>query len=178
MQTQKFTIIPAQSSIDWVGKKVTGSHNGTIAIKEGHFLFDEGRLTGGNFVIDTTSIKIIDITDPATNKQFSDHLASDDFFSSKSYPEAKFEITSVSGNHVAGELTIRGITHPLDFDILLRANDDTVNAAGKMIFDRTDYNMKFRSGSFFKNLGDNLIYNDVELSVTVTAKKEKTPVFA
>jgi polyisoprenoid-binding protein YceI len=176
MQTQKFTLLPAQSSIDWVGKKVSGSHNGTIAIKEGELILEEGRLIGGKFIIDTTSIKILDITDPAVNAQFAEHLASDDFFSSKKYPEAIFEITSVSGYHVFGDLTIRGITHPINFDILLSLYGDTLNAAGKMIIDRTNYDMKFRSGNFFKNLGDNLIYNDIELNVTVAAKTEKTPV--
>jgi len=66
MTTQKFTIVSAQSNIDWVGKKVTGAHNGTIAVKEGEIVLNDGKLTGGKFVIDTTSIKILDVTDPAT----------------------------------------------------------------------------------------------------------------
>lgn len=90
METQKFEIISAKSNIDWVGRKVTGAHNGTIAIKEGSLTFADGQLTGGKFDIDTTSIKILDITDPATNAQFAGHLASDDFFNSENYPEAQF----------------------------------------------------------------------------------------
>src|ERR1700727_3826702 len=109
MGTQKFDIISAQRNIDWIGKKVTGAHNGSIAIKDGSFTLTDGKLTGGKFIIDTTTIKILDITDPATNAQFAGHLASDDFFSTEKYPEATLEITSVSGNHVAGDLTIKGI---------------------------------------------------------------------
>src|ERR1700712_2133911 len=100
METQKFEIVSSQSNIDWVGKKVTGAHNGTIAVKEGTLTLNEGRLAGGAFTIDTTSIKILDVTDPATNAQFFGHLASDDFFSSEKFPEAFLDITSVSGNHV------------------------------------------------------------------------------
>jgi polyisoprenoid-binding protein YceI len=170
METQKFEIVNTQSNIDWVGRKVTGAHNGTIAIKEGEINLNDGKLTGGIFIIDTTSIKILDVTDPATNAQFAGHLASDDFFSSEKYPEATLKITSVSGNHVAGDLTIKGITHPVGFDAAINVNGDQLTATGKVVIDRTKYAMKFRSGNFFKDLGDTLIYNDFELNVNVTAK--------
>ena len=170
METQKFEIVNTQSNIDWVGRKVTGAHNGTIAIKEGEINLNDGKLTGGIFIIDTTSIKILDVTDPATNAQFAGHLASDDFFSSEKYPEATLKITSVSGNHVAGDLTIKGITHPVGFDAAINVNGDQLTATGKLVIDRTKYAMKFRSGNFFKDLGDTLIYNDFELNVNVTAK--------
>lgn len=170
METQKFEIVSTQSNIDWVGKKVTGAHNGTIAVKEGQIVLNDGKLSGGKFIIDTTTIKILDVTDPATNAQFFGHLASDDFFSIDRYPEATLEITSVSGNHVQGDLTIKGITHPVAFDVAVNVNEGSLKATGKLVIDRTKYEMKFRSGNFFKDLGDTLIYNDFELDVNVTAK--------
>ena len=170
MKIQKFEIVSAQSNIDWVGKKVHGAHNGTIAVKQGELTITDGKLTCGKFTIDTTSIKILDVTDPATNAQFFGHLASDDFFSSEKYPEAFLDITSVSDNHVEGDLTIKGIMHPVSFDATVNVNDDTLTATALLVIDRTKYNMKFRSGNFFKDLGDTLIYNDFELNVTITAK--------
>lgn len=170
MENQKFTIVTAQSNIDWLGKKVTGAHNGSIAVKAGEIILNDGKLTGGKFIIDTTSIKILDITDPATNAQFAGHLASDDFFSIEKYPEASLEITAVSGNQVEGNLTIKGITHPVGFEIAIQLNGSQLTARGKMVIDRTKYEMKFRSGNFFKDLGDTLIYNDFELDIQVTAK--------
>ena len=170
METQKFKILPAQSNIDWVGKKVTGAHNGTIAVKDGEFILNDGKLTGGKFIIDTTTIKILDVKDPATNAQFAGHLASDDFFSVEKYPEAILQITTVSGKHVEGALTIKGITHPISFDAAVNTNGDTLIATGKLVIDRTKYEMKFRSGNFFKDLGDTLIYNEFELNISVTAK--------
>lgn len=170
METQKFEIVSTQSNIDWVGKKVTGAHNGTITIKDGEIIFNDGKLTGGKIIIDTTSIKILDVTDPALNAQFWGHLASDDFFSSEKYPEAVLEITSVAGNHVEGNLTIKGITHPIGFDVAVDVNGNVLTATGKVVVDRTKYGMKFRSGNFFKDLGDTLIYNEFELNVNVTAK--------
>ena len=170
MGTQKFKIISTQSNIDWVGQKVTGAHNGTIAVKEGEIVLTDGKLTGGKFIIDTTSIKILDITDPTTNAQFAGHLASDDFFSTEKFPDATLEITSVSGNHVEGNLTIKGITHPAGLDVAVSVNGDHLTATGKLVIDRTRYAMKFRSGNFFKDLGDTLIYNDFELNISVSAK--------
>jgi polyisoprenoid-binding protein YceI len=170
MKTQKFEIVRAQSIIDWVGKKIHGAHNGTIAVKQGDLTLTDDKLTGGNFVIDTTSIKILDVTDPATNAQFFGHLASDDFFSSERYPEAFLDITSVTDNHVEGDLTIKGIMHPVSFNADINVNDDTLTATALVVVDRTKYGMKFRSGNFFKDLGDTLIYNDFELNITITAK--------
>ena len=170
MKQQKFDIVVAQSNIDWVGRKVTGAHNGTIALKQGELVLTDGQLTAGRFTIDTTSIKILDVADPATNAQFAGHLASDDFFSSTKYPEAVFEIREVLGNHVEGELTIKGITKPVGFDASVSVDGNELKATGKIVVDRTDYGMKFRSGNFFKDLGDTLIFNDFNLDVTVTAK--------
>jgi len=175
METQKFEITSAQSNIDWVGRKVTGAHNGTIAIKKGELIFKDGKLNGGKLIIDTTSIKILDITDPEINAQFAGHLASDDFFSIDKYPEATLEITEVIGNHVEGELTIKDITQPIGFDAVININGDILIATGQLVIDRTEYNMKFRSGNFFKDLGDNLIYNDFDLNVSITAKAVTEP---
>src|SRR4051812_13962148 len=121
METNNLKIASAKSNIDWIGRKVTGAHNGTINIKEGSLTFNGTELTGGSFIIDTTSIKILDVTDPATNAQFAGHLASDDFFNSGQYPEAVFVVNAVKpqGNvayQITSELTIKGITHPLQFD--------------------------------------------------------------
>ncbi|PWV56910.1 YceI family protein [Chitinophaga sp. S165] len=170
METKKFQIVNAQSNIDWTGRKVTGAHNGTIGIKEGTLVVTDGKLASGKVIIDTTSIKILDVTDPATNAQFAGHLASDDFFSIDKFPEATLDITSVSGNRVEGNLTIKGITHPVSFDAAINTNGETLTASGKIVIDRTKYDIKFRSGNFFKDLGDTLIYNDFDLEVTITAK--------
>jgi len=178
MKNQKFEIVGTQSNIDWVGRKVTGAHNGTIAIKRGELLLSDGKLAGGKIIVDTTSVKILDITDPATNAQFAGHLASDDFFSSEKYPEAVLEIVSLNGSHVHGNLTIKGITHPVGFDAVVKTDGNLLTATGRLVIDRTKYEMKFRSGNFFQNLGDTLIYDHFELDVIVTAKTANEAVLA
>jgi polyisoprenoid-binding protein YceI len=178
MDTKKFYIEKAESSIEWIGKKVTGAHNGTVNILDGFLTLTGGELSGGNFTIDTTSIKILDIADADTNAQFGGHLASEDFFASEKYPTATMEITGVSHRenknyHIAGNLTIRGISNPVEFDAeILNGPAGTLRASGKLVIDRTKYNMKFRSGNFFKDLGDTLIYNEFDLVILLTAKSD------
>lgn len=174
METKKFKLVNTQSSISWTGKKVTGTHNGTISINDGTLILDDNKLSGGSFVIDTTSIKILDIIDPDTNAQFAGHLFSEDFFATESFPEATFTLTSSkylsSLNYLlTGNLTIKGITHPVEFPATVLITADEINASGKITIDRTKYDMKFRSGNFFTNLGDTLIYNEFELDVKLTA---------
>ena len=170
MSNKNFKIVSTQSNIEWVGKKVTGAHNGTIAVKEGELILDNDKLIGGKVIVDTASIKVLDVTDPTTNAQFAGHLASDDFFSTEKYPEATVEIVSVVGDHVEGHLTIKDIKHPISFDAAIDIDHDTLKATAKLVIDRTKYGMKFRSGNFFKNLGDTLIYNDFQLNIVITAK--------
>jgi polyisoprenoid-binding protein YceI len=174
METKNFEIVPTLSHIEWIGRKVTGAHNGTIAVKQGSFAVTEGSLIDGEVTIDMTTINILDVTDPALNTQFAGHLASDDFFSIEKFPTATFEMISVrpvGGDQyrIEGNLTIKEITHAAGFDATVDYNGETLTLAGKLIVDRTKYAIKFRSGNFFKDLGDTLIYNDFELDVNVTA---------
>ncbi|MBC7935767.1 MAG: YceI family protein [Rhizobacter sp.] len=175
METQHYKLVPAQSEIAWIGRKVTGAHNGTINILEGSLEFTNGALTGGEFIIDTRSISILDITDPQTNAQFAGHLASEDFFSSAKYPTARLLILYAEKKpgdlySITGNLTIKGITHTVNFEAGIGRNEETLEASGKMLVNRTLYDMKFRSGNFFQNLGDTLIYNDFDLHIKFTAK--------
>jgi polyisoprenoid-binding protein YceI len=170
MENKKFEVVASLSNIDWRGGKVTGMHGGTIAIKEGEFRLNDGILSSGKFVVDMRSITVLDISDPATNAQFIGHMASGDFFASAEYPEAIFEITRVENNHVEGDLIIKGIRRTIGFDADIHVAEDMLTAMGKMIIDRTQFGIKFRSGNFFKDLGDTLIYNEFELNIHITAK--------
>ncbi|MBS7229492.1 YceI family protein [Flavobacterium psychroterrae] len=175
METTNFKIVSANSQIDWTGRKVTGAHNGTIGIKEGYFILNDGKINSGKIIIDTTSIKILDVTDSATNAQFAGHLASDDFFSIEKFPTAKLDILTVkeiSNNtyHLEGNLTIKDITHLVGFEAQVKNDGNKIVLTGKLVIDRTKYDIKFRSGNFFVDLGDTLIYNDFDLDFTITAE--------
>ena len=96
------------------------------------------------------------------------HLRSEDFFSVEEYPRSSLKITSaekidIDKYEVTGDLTIKGITKSTNFILLL--NDDS--ATVEMVFDRSKFDVNNRSSIFFSNLGDKIIYDDIELEVSL-----------
>lgn len=174
MDIQNFKVDTTQSNIRWTGRKITGEHYGNIGIKEGQLTFENGFLKSGKVVVNTQDISILDISDKETNAQFAGHLASDDFFNSEAFPEAVFSIVSAepasSGSyHVEGTLTIKGITHPIAVKLEVEVSEYQITIKTLLAVDRTKYNMKFRSGNFFSDLGDTLIYNIFDLNIQLQA---------
>ncbi|OFZ18468.1 MAG: hypothetical protein A2X94_00550 [Bdellovibrionales bacterium GWB1_55_8] len=170
-----YVVDPAASKVEWVGKKVTGQHNGSIAVKSGSVKLNGNKLVGGRFSIDMTSIQCADLTDAEYNKKLIGHLESDDFFSSAKYNEATLVVKSVkeraSDVEINGDLTIKGTTLPISFPAKIIAGADKISATGKMLIDRTKYGIKYGSGRFFQNLGDKMINDQFELSFSLIAKK-------
>jgi polyisoprenoid-binding protein YceI len=174
MDTKNFKVNSKNSLVEWIGRKVTGAHNGTIEVKDGDFTFENNNLLSGKFVINTGAITILDVEDAETNAQFASHLASDDFFNSDQFPDAVFEITHAEPSdsnfyHVKGDLTIKGITHSVDTSLQIVKTDNVAVLDAKIVIDRTKFNIKFRSSNFFANLGDTLIYNNFDLNVHLVA---------
>ncbi|KQN28595.1 MULTISPECIES: YceI family protein [unclassified Pedobacter] len=167
-----YTVDPAKSTITWIGKKVTGSHNGTIALQSGTLNVDGKKVTGGTFTIDMNSIK-----DADGSAKLEGHLKADDFFGTAKFPTSTFVITKVAGSGasltVTGNLTIKGITKPVSFPATVAVNaDGTVSAlAGKILVDRTKYDIRYGSKSFFDSIGDKAIDDNFEIGVKLVAKK-------
>lgn len=157
----------AKSSVKWLGKKVTGQHNGTIAIKEGTLEVEKGKVTGGKVVIDMQSIVVEDIKDAGTNAKLVGHLKSDDFFSVATHPTAELNVTKVVSNgdsHTfTGNLTIKGITNPATFTATSSKEGKATVYKGTLTIDRSKYNVRYGSNSFFDNLGDKAIYDEFTL---------------
>ncbi|WP_316791280.1 YceI family protein [Pedobacter frigoris] len=162
-----------KSTLTWVGKKLTGSHNGTIDLQSGDLLFDGKKLTGGNFTINMTTIK-----DADKSANLEKHLKADDFFGADKFATSTFVIKKVaaaSGStvNVTGDLTIKGITNSITFPATIAWNaDGTVTAsADKVLVDRTKYGIKYRSKGMFPDVGDKMIYDEFELAIKLVAKK-------
>ena len=157
-----------KSSIKWVGKKVTGSHEGTVNFKSGTLALKGGKLSGGSFVIDMTSIAVTDLEAGKGKEKLEGHLKNDDFFGTDKYPTAKVDFKTVQAKPnnvytVTADLTVKGKTAPVTFDITLGKN--TATTAFKI--DRSKYDVKYNSKSFFEGLGDNVIYDDFEVAVNL-----------
>jgi len=176
-----YKLEPQLSTLGWVGKKVTGQHNGTVDFKEGEMLVKGNQVTGGTFVVDMTTLKDEDIKDAGGNGKLVGHLKSDDFFSVEKNPTATFKITSLApikgatadadNMNVTGDLTIKGITNSITFPAKVGVKNGMAAASGTATVDRTKYDIKFRSQSFFENLGDKVIDNDFTMTFNVIAKQ-------
>ena len=155
----------AESTVTWKGYKVTGSHTGTINLQSGSLSFDNDKLTGGEFVVDMSSLISTDLSGEYKGK-LEGHLKSDDFFGVESHPTSKLVFTSVTATgknsyEVTGDLTIKGITKPVTFDVSVYGS----KATATMKVDRSEYDVRYGSGSFFDNLGDKTIYDEFDLVV-------------
>lgn len=166
-QTMEKTINTKNSSITWTGKKVLGSHTGTIMLKNGVLEMDADKVTGGSFTVDMTTINVTDLKAGEGKEKLEGHLQSDDFFGVNNYPEATLVFTNVQkmagGYEVDADLTIKGITEPVSFELL--DNNGTMSTSLKV--DRTKYNVRYGSGSFFDSLGDNTISDNFKLDVVL-----------
>jgi polyisoprenoid-binding protein YceI len=164
----------AASKIEWVARKVTGKHNGTINIKEGSLDIKDGILLGGSFVIDMPTIKVVDLTGEYATK-LEGHLKSDDFFSVSTFPTSTMKITQANakGNgqfEVKADLTVKGITKPITFMTQLTPDGKKYKATANITIDRTNYDVKYGSGKFFEGLGDTTIYDEFDLAISLVTE--------
>ena len=151
------------SKVVWKGYKVTGSHEGVIAIKSGHLNFDKDKLTGGSFIIDMSTITNTDLEGEYKGK-LEGHLKSDDFFGVTKFPSASLNFTNVESTgknsyKVTGDITIKGKTESISFDLSVYGNK--ANASLKI--DRTKFDVRYGSTSFFDGLKDKAIYDEFDL---------------
>lgn len=156
----------SQSKVTWKAYKVTGEHDGTIQLKSGHLEMDDKKLVGGEFEVDMTSIIVTDLAAGDGKEKLEGHLKSDDFFGVEKHTTAKLIFMSVENFNknsytVKGDLTIKGITKPITLVVSMFEN----KATATMKVDRSKFDVRYGSGSFFDDLGDKTIYDEFDLVV-------------
>lgn len=169
--SQNVAVDAENSTIKWHAKKVTGEHFGTIKLKDASLKIVDNTITAGEFTVDMSSINNTDIEDAAYKAKLEGHLKSDDFFNVEKFPISKLIIKNSTPfvNNVAkvkANLTIKGITQPIEFEV--KKMDSKFTA--EIVIDRSKFDVKYGSGSFFENLGDKLIYDDFTLTIVIATK--------
>ncbi len=159
---ERYTVNTVISSLEWIGKKVTGQHQGVIDLKKGSYLFENGLITSGELIINMQSIKITDIEDKEQNDKLKNHLVSSDFFSVEKHPTAQLTIVKSqkideTRLKVTADLTIKEITKRIEFEVTLLIEGKKMVAIGEVDIDRTQFDIRYGSGSFIDNLGDKAI---------------------
>ena len=179
LSAQKTTIMVSinvsESSIHWLGKKITGQHEGNINLLSGSLIMENGLLTGGDFIVDMNSIASTDLKGESA-KKLEGSLKSEEWFDAENHPQAKLVFTSVVSQdgglyNVTGDFTIKGKTNLATFELQV----NNLEATAKVIIDRTLFNILNGSNSFFSNLKDKMINNYFELHVNLKLLTLKTP---
>lgn len=166
------TINPNTSSVEWRGTKVTGEHNGHVQVRQGNVvILENGSLKSAYVQVDMNSITNEDMSGDSRDKLVG-HLKSDDFFSVEQFPFAEIKINdfkpTTDGTYIAnGDLTIKGKTEPISFPFTFDNSGKDFTANGTLTFDRSKYDVRFGSPSFFNDIGDKAIHDDVELKFTI-----------
>lgn len=169
------------STINWAGQKVTGSgHNGTIRVSSGQVVVAKSNISTGKLKVDMNGITCTDLPEGEYNSKLINHLKSEDFFNSAKFPDANFEVTSVaakadkSGNthEIKGKITIKGITKDVTFPAKVSGDGKSVTIDGSLKLDRSLFDVRYGSETFFGSLGDNAISNDIALTLHLVANKK------
>ena len=158
MFAQKAEVNTKQSSVEWFGKKIGSKHKGNIQLKSGYFELKGDKIVEGNFVVDMTTITNTDLENENYNQKLVGHLKSDDFFGVEKYPSATFEVkqSSTFSNGKAtlsGDITIKGKTESISFETVRTGKE----YSAKVEIDRSKFDVRYGSNSFFDNLGDKAI---------------------
>lgn len=175
VSAQTFKADASKSSVEWLAKKITGQHSGDVKLTSGSLVLEKGAVKSGAFEVDMTGIRVLDITGEYADKLLG-HLKNDDFFAVDKFPKATLVITegkkAANGTYdLKGNLTIKGITKPISFPATITTVGNVTTATSAITVDRTVYDIKYGSASFFDSLGDKAIDNNFLLTVKLVATK-------
>lgn len=176
--TTRYKVDASASTVTWHATKVTGEHMGTVDLANGYFSVTDGNLTSANVIVDMQTIACTDLKGEWANKLLG-HLNSDDFFNVSEHKTSSFTLRNLTPlkdasaevtHSVTGDFTIRGITKSVTFDAKVTITADAFSVAGSAILNRAEFDVKYGSGTFFDNLGDNLIHDTFTVGFNLVAK--------
>ncbi|WP_103070787.1 YceI family protein [Aquimarina sediminis] len=181
VEAVKYVVDVASSSIEWIGSKPTEKHNGTLKLSSGTLEVKEGVVESGSFVVDMTSITVLDV-EGDEKAGLEGHLKGegegkeDHFFNVAKFPRAVFEVTGISEKEgktfIEGNLTIKEIKKNISFPATTSVEGNVMTLSTESFtINRTDWGVNYGSKSVFENLGDKFINDDIELKISVKANK-------
>ena len=174
--SQEHVAINTESStVKWIGSKLTESHNGDIKIKSGKLILENGRIIGGDVVIDMTTINTTDMSEKY-NQKLNSHLNNEDFFYVEKFPISELKIISLENSGrskymIEADLTIKDITNRITFEANINVKGKSYLATANLKIDRTKWDIKYKSGNFFTDLGDKAILDDIEFDIFLLSVK-------
>ncbi|MBX9782612.1 MAG: YceI family protein [Chitinophagaceae bacterium] len=170
-----FKIDTKETVVTWKGSSVGGAHTGYVYISKGELMIENGQLMGGAVEV---NMNTIEDEKHRSDNNLINHLKDADFFDVKKFPASAITITKAESINaeqinVTGNLTIKGITHPVTFPASIEIKDGIVKANAKLVIDRTLWDVRYKSGKFFDNLKDEAISDSIEFNIKLVAKKKQ-----
>ncbi|MDR6560025.1 MULTISPECIES: YceI family protein [unclassified Arcicella] len=172
----KYIMIDTKESVvTWKGSNLNGlnTQTGYVYISKGELMIENGQLVGGTVEIDMNTIED---KNHRSDNNLVNHLKDPDFFEVKKFPFATIVITKVAlingeNKNITGNLTIKGITHPVTFPAKMEVKDGIVRANGKLVIDRTLWDVRYKSAKFYDNLANQTMSDSIEFYIKIVAKK-------
>ncbi len=169
--TKSVSIDIENSLINWKGYKPTGSHEGTILFNSGAIELEDEKILGGSFEVAMATLK-----DADGSKRLEGHLKAKDFFEVEVFPTSQFEITNVKEEEgksiITGNMVIKGISKEISFPAVVSITENSVSLKSETIkINRADFNIKYKSKSFFNNLKEKFINDEFDIQVTLVANR-------
>jgi polyisoprenoid-binding protein YceI len=165
-QGHKYLITPQTSKIEFIGSKVTGSHNGSFGDFSGQI--DYAGTPEQSHV--NIAIKADSLT--TDTPDLTKHLKTADFFDVAKFPEATFVSTSIkpggekgASHTITGNLTLHGVTKAVTFPATISVTPDVATVDSTFSINRKDFGINYAGQA------DNLIRDDVVLKLTIRANK-------
>jgi polyisoprenoid-binding protein YceI len=172
---ERYVVVDTESVVSWKSSNSFDSHAGYVYISKGELMIKNSQLIGGTVEVDMNTIED---DNHDRNNGLIIHLKDPDFFDVKKFPFASIAITSVAtinaeNKQITGNLTIKGITHPVSFPAKIELKDGAMKATGKLVIDRTKWGVRYGSGKFFDNLKERVISDDIEFNMKIVAKTKQ-----
>jgi polyisoprenoid-binding protein YceI len=165
-----------EGEVTWLASKVGKvTHTGIFPVKESELKVNEGQLLQGKINIGVSELSVTDLKD-AEKTKLEGHLHSKDFFETAKFPTGTFTIDEVfpskqegANATITGQLTLKGISHPVNFPVNMTITDtELVAQSGAFGINRTDWGIKFQSG-MLGTAKDKIIADLVFLQLKVKA---------
>ncbi|MCO5948003.1 YceI family protein [Mucilaginibacter flavidus] len=151
-----------KSQIKWTGYAEAGGYapTGTVKLKMGSIFFNSEQLISGKIIIDMPTIS-------TGNQEMEKHLKGKDFFDVAVYSEATFALSSMKNNIASGILTIKGISQKVAVPVMITKTNEGMVLKATLKVNRTKFNIKYNSKSYFQDLGNYAIKNEFDLDISL-----------
>jgi polyisoprenoid-binding protein YceI len=178
--TTRYRVNTDASTITWNATKVTGEHSGTVGIQNGYISVTDGKLVAANVIANMQTIACTDL-EGEWGAKLVGHLNSEDFFHVSEHKTSSFTLRDITPlakadgdatHSVTGDFTVRGITKSVTFTANVTEDDSQLTIEGSAVLDRSQFDVKFGSGSFFDDLGDNLIHDNFTVGFHLVAEAQ------